>query len=312
MVQQGCFRYYWDGANEDSGMALEVLPGDKNLVAVGGSGFGIMALVVGTYRGFVMRGESVERMLKIVRFLQRADRFHGVFPTISRRTGKVWPLFGKYDNGGDLVETAFLMQGLLAARQYFDGDSAEEREIRETITALWREVEWDWYRKTPDGEVLYWHWSPDHGWHISHPLIGWNETMIVYLLAIASPTHPVPASLYYTGWAGQSPLAVDYRHGWSAPPRAITMRTATPTSVISWPSAAARAGDLFFAQFSTLGFDPRGRKDRYTNYFENNRQLTLINRAYCIDNPRKFAGYGAELLGTLGRRQQRRRQAAAM
>ena len=112
------------------------------------------------------------------------------------------PFFGKYDNGGDLVETAFMIQGLLAARQYFDRDTAAEREIRDTVTRLWREVEWSWYRKTPDSDVLYWHWSPDHGFHINHPLIGWNETMIVYLLAIASPTHAVPASLYHTGWAG--------------------------------------------------------------------------------------------------------------
>ena len=148
-------------------------------------------------------------MLQIVRFLARADRFHGAWPHfLDGRTGRVNPYFGKYDNGGDLVETAFLVQGLLAARQYFNRQTDAEREIRDTITVLWRDVEWDWYRKTPDSEVLYWHWSPDHEWHISHPLIGWNETLIVYLLAIASPTHGVPASLYHTGWAGQSDAAV--------------------------------------------------------------------------------------------------------
>src|SRR5688500_3876353 len=147
-------------------------------------------------------------MLRIVRFLARADRFHGVWPHfLNGDTGRVNAYFGTYDDGGDLVETAFLVQGLLAARQYFDQDNDAEREIRETITKLWREVEWDWYRKSPESEVLYWHWSPEHAWHISHPLIGWNETMIVYLLAIASPTNGVPASLYHTGWAGQSKLA---------------------------------------------------------------------------------------------------------
>ena len=298
MVQRGCFRYYWDGANRESGMALEVLPGDENLIALGGSGFGISALVVATERGFISRDESVERMLKILRFLKRADRFHGVWPHfLDGRTGKVWPLFGLYDNGGDLVETAFLMQGLLTARQYFNHNSEEEREIRETITQLWNEVEWDWYRRSPDGEVLYWHWSPDHEWHISHPLVGWNETMIVYLLAIASPTHPIPAEMYYTGWAGQSDLAVKYRHGWS--------RTTEGDHYVNGKSyyghkldvGCGTGGDLFFAQFSFLGFDPRGIRDRYTNYFHNNRQLALINRAYCLDNPRKREGYGPNCWG---------------
>ena len=298
MVQRGCFRYYWDAANRDTGMALEVVPGDENLVAVGGSGFGIMAILVGTERGFIPRDEGAARIRKIVRFLKTADRFHGAWPHyLDGRTGHVWPLFGKYDNGGDLVETAFLVQGLLAARVYFDRDTPHEREIRDTITRLWHEVEWDWYRKTSDGEVLYWHWSPDHGWHINHPLIGWNETMIVYLLAIASPTHAVPASLYYTGWAGQSDLAVDYRRGWSRTTEGDHYANGNTYYGHKLDVGCGTGGDLFFAQFSFLGFDPRSLKDRYTNYFHNNRQLALINRAYCVDNPRNFAGYGPDCWG---------------
>ncbi len=297
MVQRGCFRYYWDGANRDSGMALEIVPGDENLVALGGSGFGIMALLVATEREFITREQSVERMLKIVRFLEKADRFHGAWPHyLDGRTGRVWPLFGKYDNGGDLVETAFLVQGLLAARQYFQGDTPEERELRTKITKMWHEVEWDWYRKSPDSEVLYWHWSPDHEWHISHPLVGWNETMIVYLLAIASPTHPIPASMYYTGWAGQSERAVGYRQGWSRTTQGDHYKNGNTYYGHKLDVGCGTGGDLFFSQFSYLGFDPRHR-DRFTNYFHNNRQLALINRAYCIDNPRDFAGYGPACWG---------------
>ena len=298
MIQEGCFRYYWEAANPDSGMAVEIVPGDENLVAVGASGFGIMAQLVATERGFITREGSIERMRKILSFLRRADRFHGVWPHfLDGRTGRVNPYFGKYDNGGDLVETSFLVQGLLAARQYFDRENKSEQEIRETIAALWRKVEWDWYRKSPTSDVLYWHWSPDHGWHISHPLIGWNETMIVYLLAIASPTHSVPASMYYSGWAGQSDEAVQYRRNWSRTTQGDHFSNGNRYYGIKLDVGSGTGGDLFFTQFSFLGFDPRGKQDRYTNYFRNNRNIALINRAYCIDNPRKFAGYGPNCWG---------------
>jgi exo beta-1,2-glucooligosaccharide sophorohydrolase (non-reducing end) len=298
MVQEGCYRYYWEAANPDSGMAVEIVPGDENLVAVGASGFGVMAQLVATERGFITRDASVERMRKILRFLRRADRFHGVWPHfLDGRTGRVIPYFGKYDNGGDLVETAFLVQGLLAARQYFNHNSEAEQQIRDTITALWRGVEWDWYRKTPESDVLYWHWSPDHGWHISHPLIGWNETMIVYLLAIASPTHSVPASMYYSGWASQSDDAAQYRRNWSRTARGDHFANGNTFYGIKLDVGTGAGGDLFFTQFSFLGFDPRDKKDRYTNYFYNNRNIALINRAHCMENPRNFVGYGPDCWG---------------
>lgn len=298
MVQEACFRYYWDAGHPTAGMAIEILPGDENLLALGASGFGIMALLVGTERGFITREQGVKRMLKITRFLAKADRFRGVWPHfLDGRTGKVIPYFGKYDDGGDLVETAFLVQGLLAARQYFSRKTKAEAEIRETITRLWKAVEWDWYRKGPNPDFLWWHWSPDHGFHISHPLVGWNETMIVYLLAIASPTHAVPASMYHTGWAGQSNLAVEYRRGWGRTTQGDDYVNGNSYYGITLDVGVGTGGDLFFTHFSFMGFDPRGKKDRYTNYFENNRNLALINRAYCIANPRKFKGYGEDSWG---------------
>jgi hypothetical protein len=279
-------------------MALEILPGDGKLIAVGASGFGIMAQIAATERGFITRDQSAERMLKIVNFLRKADRFHGAWPHfLNDETGHVVPHFGKYDGGGDLVETAFLVQGLLAARQYFAGDNPREREIRETITSLWRDVEWDWYRKSPTSDFLYWHWSPDHAWHISHPLIGWNETMIVYLLAIASPTHGVPASMYYSGWAGQSEDAIWYRRTWSRTAVGDQYKNGKTYYGIKLDVGSGTGGDLFFTQFSFLGFDPRNKRDRFTNYFINNRNISLINRAYCIDNPRGFKGYGPNCWG---------------
>lgn len=211
MVQRASFRYYWEGAHPNAGLALENRPGDPNLVAAGASGFGIMALLVGIERGFITRVEGRQRMGKILDFLEEADRFRGAFPHfLNGRTGEVRPHFGDFDDGGDLVETSFLMQGLLAARQYF----REDQQIYDRITELWKGVEWDWYRRSEDSKFLYWHWSPNHGWKLDHPLIGWNETMVTYLLAVASPTHSVPAELYHTGWAGTSEQAVEYRRAW--------------------------------------------------------------------------------------------------
>jgi hypothetical protein len=298
MVQESCFRYYWEGGHANAGMAIEILPGDENLVAVGASGFGVMALIVGAERHFITREQCAERLLKITRFLRQADRFHGVWPHfLNGATGKVVSYFGKYDGGGDLVETAFLVQGLLVARQYFDRDTDSEREIRQTITDLWRGVEWDWYRKEPSSDFLYWHWSPDFGWHISHPLVGWNETMIVYLLAIASPTHPVPASLYHTGWAGQSDFAVRYRQNWSRTTQGDHYTNGHAYYGFKLDVGEGSGGDLFFTQFSFMGFDPRGKRDLYTDYFMNNRNIALINQAYCAENPRKYTGYGANCWG---------------
>jgi hypothetical protein len=298
MAQEACFRYYWEKAHPDAGLALENVPGDEHLVALGASGFGVMALIAAIVRGFVSRESAVERMLKIIRFLENADRFHGVWPHfMGGRTGKVVPVFGQYDNGGDLVETAFMIQGLLAARRFFDGDDEAEKQIRSRITDLWETVEWDWYRQSPDSDFLYWHWSPDHGWHIGHPLIGWNETLIAYLLAIASPTHPVPASMYYTGWASQSETARRYRQHWGKTTHGNRYQNGNTYYGITLPVGVGTGGPLFFTHYSFLGFDPRHKRDRFADYFENNRALSLINHAYCVENPGQYKGYGENFWG---------------
>lgn len=298
MVQEGCFRYYWEGGHPNAGLSAEITPGDANLIALGGNGFGVMALLAATERKFVTREQAVERMEKILRFLSAADRFHGVWPHfLDGRTGKTIPYFGRHDNGGDLVETAFMIQGLLAARQYFGEDNEREQRIRETITNLWREVEWDWYRKEKDSDVLYWHWSPTDGFYINHPLIGWNETMIVYILAIASPTHPVPASLYYSGWAGQGELQVKYRQNWSRTTEGNHYANGHSYYGTKLAVGSGNGAELFFTHFSFMGFDPRGMHDRYTNYFENNRNIALISHAYALENPRHFVGYGDNCWG---------------
>ncbi len=298
MVQEACFRYYWEKAHPNAGMALENFPGDENLVALGASGFGILALIVAVARGLVSRDAAVERFLQIIRFLENADRFHGAWPHyLDGRTGNVIPLFGQYDNGGDLVETAFMIQALLAARQFFNRDGGAEMQIRARITALWEAVEWDWYRRSPDGEFLYWHWSPDFGWHINHPLIGWNETLIAYLLAIASPTHPVPASMYYSGWASTSETAQRYRQTWGKTTHGYHYHNGNAYYGIPLAVGVGSGGPLFFTHYSFLGFDPRGKRDRYADYFENNRAIARINRAYCAANPGNYRGYSQDFWG---------------
>jgi hypothetical protein len=299
MVQEACFRYYWEGADPHSGMTREDIPGDDRIVATGASGMGIAALLVGVDRRFITRAQGVERLSRIVSFLEHADRYHGAWSHfMNGSTGKTMAVFGVFDNGGDLVETSFLMQGLLAARQYFRGDSEAERSLYQRITKLWETVEWDWYRGPQPGDFLYWHWSSEWRWQIQHPLIGFNETMITYLLAMASPTHSVPAEMYYSGWASQSQRALQYRSGWSSSTDGDHYGNGHSYFGIKLDVGAGTGGPLFFTHYSYFGFNPHALKDRFTtSYFDNNRNIALINRAYCIANPKHFVGYGANSWG---------------
>ena len=278
MVQRYSFRYFRDFQHPVSGMARERnTSGD--IVTTGGTGFGIMAWVVAVERGWVSRTEGVDYILKVLSFLQIADRFGGVFPHwMDGNTGRVKP-FSTYDNGGDLVETSFLMQGLLTARQYFNGNSADEMAIRQQITELWQGVNWQFYRKNNEN-VLYWHYSPNYTWRMNFQLRGYFEALITYVLAVASPTHGVPATVYHQGWAGNG----NYRNG----------QTYYGNTLQVGPSAG---GPLFFAHYSFLGFDPRRKKDAYANYWHHNVAQSLINWEYCKSNPLNKTGYSAENWG---------------
>jgi hypothetical protein len=282
IVQQMSFRYFWDYAHPVSGLTREGLQHWNEICTSGGSGMGLMTIVVGVERGFVTRAEAADRVLQALTFLEDVvDRYHGAWPHwFNGTTGETIP-FSPQDDGGDLVETAYLVQGMLTVRQYFDDpDDPVETEIRTRATRMWEGVEWDWYRRYPDGEILYWHWSPVHGWAMDLPITGYDETMITYLLAIASPTHPMPASSWGNGYA-RMPY---YTNGneyygfmqWVGPPF---------------------GGPLFFTHYSFLGFDPRYKRDAYCNYFDNSRNISLIHQAYCIDNPLEFAGYGPSAWG---------------
>ncbi len=279
LVQYQTFKYFWDFAHPASGMARERnTSGD--LVTTGGSGFGIMALLVGVERGFITRTQCLERMGKILNFLETADRFHGVWPHwLNGNTGKVIP-FSTNDNGGDLVETAFLMQGLLAFRQYLEPSVPEEDALIDRINALWHAIEWDWYRRG-NQNTLYWHWSPDKQWTMNMQVKGWNEAVIVYVLAASSPTHGVPKIVYDNGWASNG-----------------GMINGNVYEGLSLPLGPTFGGPLFFAHYSFLGLDPRGLNDAYcSDYFFQNRNHSLINHAYCVRNPKKFVAYSDENWG---------------
>ncbi|MES2830213.1 MAG: glucoamylase family protein [Bacteroidota bacterium] len=283
LVQKQTFRYFWDFAHPVSGMARERSNasfgyGDE-VTTTGGTGFGIMATIVATDRKWITRDTAARFLLKTVKFLGKADAYHGVFPHwLNGETGKTIP-FSRKDDGADLVESAYLFQGLLTAKQYFTGDNPIENELRGRINTLWEEVEWNWFTKGGE-EVLYWHWSPNNGWAMNFPLRGYNECLITYVLAASAKRYVVPASVYHRGWA-QSSFFINgktfYGH--------------------QLPLGFDNGGPLFFSHYSFVGLDPRGLKDQYADYWEQNKNHTLINRAYVLDNPKKFKGYGENSWG---------------
>jgi exo beta-1,2-glucooligosaccharide sophorohydrolase (non-reducing end) len=299
MLQKACFEYYWEGGDPHSGMARENIPGDDRIVATGASGFGIMALLVGVDRGFITRPQGIERLTKIVNFLEHAPRYHGAWSHfMNGRTGETMPVFGMYENGGDVVETSFLIEGLLAARQYFHGSVEDEQSLDRRITRLWEAVEWDWYRETPTSDFLYWHWSPQWAWQIHHPLIGFNEVMITYLLGIASSTHSIPANLYYSGWVGESQQALSDGEGGPGNKDGDLYRNGHTYYGIKLDVGIGTGGPLFFTHYSYMGFDPHSLHDRFTkSYFDNNRNIAKINLAYSIADPKHYPGYGPNAWG---------------
>jgi len=278
LVQQKTFDYFWKFAHPVSGLAPERTT-TPEVVTIGGSGFGVMAILVGIERKFITREQGLDRLLKIIRFLEKADHYHGIWPHwMNGATGKTIP-FSRKDDGGDLVESAFMFQGLLAVQQYFDRNTPKEQELRNRITWLWNDAEWNWY--TQGGQdVLYWHWSPNNGWSMNHTIRGWNECLITYVLAASSPKFPIPAKAYHQGWV----VSNYFKNG-------------KEFFGIKLPLGFDFGGPLFFAHYSFLGLDPRGLKDQYADYWEQNTNHTLINRQYCINNPKQFKGYGADCWG---------------
>jgi len=277
-VQKRTLKYFWDFGHSASGMARERNT-SGNTVTTGGSGFGLMAIVAGISRNFIPRTEGIARFNKIVGFLETADRFHGAWPHwIDGSTGKIIP-FSANDNGADLVETSFMIQGLLTVRQYLTSSDTVGNNLINRINTLWGAVEWDWFRRCEPTcqNVLYWHWSPDKAWIMNFPLYGYFEEQITYVLAAASPTHGIPKIVYSNGYGKNGSIVKNntfYNH-------VLPLESPAP---------------LFWVQYSYLGLDPHFSDD-YANYWTQNVNATLINQAYCIANPKQYAGYSDSCWG---------------
>lgn len=285
LTQQLTFKYFWDFANSPSGAARERYHVDNpnlnsNVVTTGGSGFGLMAILVGIERGYITRSEAVVRLQTILDFFENADRFHGAWSHwIDGNTGNTIP-FSSLDDGGDLVETAFLVQGLICLKEYFKNGTQEEQNLANQADNLWKGVEWDWY--TQNQETLYWHWSPNHNFDINLELKGYNETLITYILAAASPDYPINPNVYTNGWANNGAI--------------VTSENQYNTPLIL-DHAGAGTGPLFWAHYSYLGLNPNNLSDQYANYWSLNKNHTTINYQHCVSNPNNFAGYGSNCWG---------------
>lgn len=289
VVQKQTFKYFWDYAEPNSGLARERYhpdgdypENDSNIVTTGGSGFGLMAVVAGIDRGYISKEEGVKRLDKIADFLGKADRFHGAWSHwIDGNTGKVKP-FGTKDNGGDLVETSFLVSGMITVREYLKNGSEKEKAVAQKYDALWKGVEWQWF--TNNKNVLYWHWSPNYEWQMNFPLEGYNECLITYVLAASSPTHTIDAKAYHEGWARSGDI-VSSNTKYNLP------------LILKHNGAAEFGGPLFWAHYSYVGLDPNQLSDKYANYWDLNVNQTKINYEYCVQNPKKIKGYGPEYWG---------------
>ena len=280
LVQKQTFKYFWDFGHPTSGLARERnTSGD--VVTTGGTGFGIMTIITAVNRGFVSRSDALARITLIANFYKNnCTAYHGAYSHwINGATGATVP-FSAQDDGADLVETSYLMQGLLCARQYFNTTDAAETALRNTINQLWDAVEWTWFQQG-NQNVLYWHWSPNFGWAINQPVQGWNEALIVYALAASSRTHPISKPVYDSGWA-QNGAIKNGRQFYN----------------ITLPLGEDYGGPLFFAHYSFLGINPHSLSDAYApDYWQQNVAHTDIDYNYCITNPKAYYGYSSECWG---------------
>jgi hypothetical protein len=241
-------------------------------------GMALAADPVGIERGLLSRRRAVKRTLTTLRFLARSPQgsqpdatgYQGFYyHFLDMRTGR-----RAHDSELSTIDTALLLAGALTAAAYYDRDTKEEAEIRETADALYRRVDWRWALNR--GATLTHGWKPGRGF-LKHRWEGYDEALILYVLGLGSPTFPLPPESY-DAWLSTYSWRKLYGH------------------------EHVHAGPLFVHQMSHLWIDFRGIRDSYMrkrglDYFENSRRATLVQQAYAVDNPRGFAGYSRNCWG---------------
>ncbi|HEY0433956.1 MAG TPA: glucoamylase family protein [Chitinophagaceae bacterium] len=305
VVQRQTFRFFWNFAHPVSGLARErdntvkaeyywdyinEAYGEPNFsrhtfgpeaCAIGGTGMGILSTIVAVNRGWIGRDTALKRLIKIADFLIKADCYHGIYPHfMNGATGKTIP-FGRLDDGADIVETSYLFMGLLTAKEYFNLDTPLEKYFRNRVDQMWGVADWNWHTKA-DGKMLYWHWSPANDFDMNFPVYGWDECLITYIMAASSPYHAISKDVYENTWVKSA--------GW--PNGKSFYGIQLPLGNYE------KGGPLFFEQYTFMGIDPNGLKDDHgIDYGVQTKNHTLINRAYCVENPHHYKGYGENCWG---------------
>lgn len=278
-LHHSTFEYFWSGSHPDSGLPRDRMKSDgqpiHEITSISGVGFGFLALIVGVYRSWITRQDGLDRANRMLRSLDRVKRFHGAFPHFVHTSGGKTIPFAKYDDGGDLVETALLVQALICAREFFDGQTFGEIDLRRSVTDIVETVEWDWFTRGKPGP-LFWHWSPRYGWAKNLPIVGWNEALVAYVLAAGSAAHAVDRSSYHAGWA---------RNG--------DIKNNAMYLGIRLPLGEPYGGPLFLSQYSFCTLDPRGLGDAYCDdYREQVYAHSLINYRVCSTRYERQDGWG--------------------
>lgn len=269
-VQRRTFQWFWDTTNPENGLVPDRWP-TQSFSSIAAVGFGLTAYPIGAERGWITREAAAQRVLTTLRFFENGvEGYRGFFyHFVDMKSGK---RFEQVELS--TIDTTLFLAGALFCQSYFDRDDATEREIRETAERLYARAEWSFFHERPP--LVSMGWKPEEGL-LDHDYIGYNEAMILYVLAIGSPTHPV------------TPKA------WDA-----------YTSTYRWDTYYGQPhvvfAPLFGHQYSHVWIDFRGIQDSYMrakgiDYFENSRRATLSQRAYAIDNPMRWRGYGENVWG---------------
>lgn len=285
-VQKQTFQYFWDGAEPNSGLARERIhidghypENDENVITIGGSGFGLMSTLVAMHNNFIGEAAGLKQIQRSLQFLDTIPRFQGAWSHWYHGDTGQPKAFSASDDGGDIVETAFMAQALICIREYYKNGTPEEQQVANKADELWKGINWDFYRNGQD--LLFWHWSPKNGWGMNHSIQGFDECMIAYILGASSPTHPIPASTYHKGWARDGAI------------KTSTEKYGIPT-IVKHNAKEGEVGPLFWAHYSFLGLNPMGLSDQYADYEKVVTNHTKINQAYANSNPMQFKGYGAD------------------